>query len=238
MLRRGSLGSLPLHREQDRRAEVTLHHSGGCDADDAGVPALPAEDERGGLLLRRRQGASGALRALHHLLLGPAALRVGAVELLGDHARAIRVVGQHELDAGVGSIEPAGGVDPGCQPEPQRARVDGLGVDRGRCHQGTKARRAGCPGEHGVPRAPGAGSPRQGEPCPPRSPGPPGRGPRPWDDGARTRSRPPRGRPRHRARSRACTRPRRRRAPRRDSPRRPGGRSGSRAASRPEGGGR
>ena len=53
-----------------------------------------------------------------------AALGVQPVELVGDLRRADLVVREQQLEAGVGALEAAGGVDPRREPEADRARVD------------------------------------------------------------------------------------------------------------------
>ena len=80
----------------------------------------PAPRElRGGQLAQR---PLGAVRATSRSTV--AALAVGAVELGGDLRRPGGVFGQHQLDARVGAVEPAGGVDPGREPEGEVALVE------------------------------------------------------------------------------------------------------------------
>ena len=75
------------------------------------------------------------LGAVGDLALGRAALGVGAVELGGDRRGAVGILGQHQLDPGVGAVEAPGGVDPRRQPEAEGALVDALGLDLGDRHQ-------------------------------------------------------------------------------------------------------
>ena len=137
-----ALGPAAVDREQDRGPEVALDHPRGGDADDARVPSLAGEDQRRSVGLLGRQGGAGALCPLHHLLLRPAALGVGPVELLGDRGGAIAVVGEHQLDPGVRPVEAPGGVDAWGEAEAERAGVDGLRIHGGRGHQGAQARPA------------------------------------------------------------------------------------------------
>ena len=51
-------------------------------------------------------------------LLDVPPLGVRVVELLGDLLRALGVVGEHQLEPGVGTVQPARRVDPRSQPEP------------------------------------------------------------------------------------------------------------------------
>ena len=76
---------------------------------------------------------------------------VGAVELGGDLRRPRFVVGQHQLDAGVGPVEATGGVDPRPEPEGEVALVEALGRD--------------AAGGHQRPQAGPARAPRLGEPA-------------------------------------------------------------------------
>ena len=134
----GALGSIAVDREQDRGPEVALDHPRCGDADDAGVPSLAGQDQRGSVPQGLRQSRAGALCPLHHLLLGPAALGVGPIELVGDRGGAIAVIGEHQLDPGVRPVEAPGGVDAWGESEAEGAGVDGLRIDGGRGHQGAQ----------------------------------------------------------------------------------------------------
>jgi hypothetical protein len=126
---------LALERDQDDRLVMALGEPRGDDADDPRVPALSRDHKRRvagvvGLLLAER-----LLRPTQDLLLGIAALAVAAVELGGDLARPLLVCGQHQLDAGIGAVEPPGGVDPRAQPEREVALVEPLRLDLGDIEQ-------------------------------------------------------------------------------------------------------
>jgi hypothetical protein len=134
----GALRALPIDRQQNRWTEVALDHPGRRDAHDAGMPPSPGQDECRRLALSGGQCRPRALGVLDDLLLGPAALGVGPVELGCDGRRSLRIAGQHQLDARVGPVEAAGGVDSRPQPEPESGRVDGVSVDGRRGHQGAE----------------------------------------------------------------------------------------------------
>ena len=94
--------------------------------------------------------AGAPARALRHQLLGleedprldVAALDVDGVELGGDRAGARDVGRQQQLEAGVGAMQPPGGVDPRREPEADRAGVDPARVDARDLHQRLQARLA------------------------------------------------------------------------------------------------
>ena len=71
-------------------------------------------------------------------LLDVAALGVRTVELLGDHAGALGLPGEQELDAGVRAIEATRRVEPRREPEADRAGVDARGVRLRHLHEGPK----------------------------------------------------------------------------------------------------
>ena len=102
--------------------EATIPTTPGCQPS-------PASTRAGPPALARGQLAASALGGLEDLALGVAALAVGGVELAGDRGRPLLVLGQHQLDPGVGAVEPPGGVDPRPQPEREVALVEPLGLD-------------------------------------------------------------------------------------------------------------
>ena len=134
---------LALERDQDDRLVVALGEPRGDDADDPRVPALPRDHQRRVARVVRLLIAERLLGPAQDLLLGIAALAVAAVELGGDLARPLLVGGQHQLDAGVGAVEPPGGVDPRAQPEGEVALVEPLRLDLGDLEQRPHPRAAG-----------------------------------------------------------------------------------------------
>ena len=90
--------------DQDRRAVVALGDPRGDDPDHAGVPALGRQHERvaGRVLGDQRLGLE-ADPGLHVASLG-----VDEVELVRDGPRAVLVLGQQELEARVGAVQPPG----------------------------------------------------------------------------------------------------------------------------------
>ena len=71
--------------------------------------------------------------------LDVAALVVGAVQLLGDLRRAQRVVGQEQLEAGVGAVEPPGGVQTRREAKGDGALGELGGIDSRDAHQSAQA---------------------------------------------------------------------------------------------------
>ncbi len=118
-----------VERDQDRRAHVALGHARGADADDPGVPALAPEDDRGAGLALGLELGEEAVRVGQDLALGLAAVVVGAVELDGDLAGPLGIVGEEELDGRVGAVEAPRGVDPRREAEADVGLVHALGRD-------------------------------------------------------------------------------------------------------------
>ncbi len=106
--------------------------------DHARMPALAREHQRRGVELLGAELGSRPLGRRDHQALGLTPFGVGAVELGGDLRRPLGILGEHQLDAGVGSIEAPGGVDPRSKPERECLLVDGRGIDGGRRHQGAQ----------------------------------------------------------------------------------------------------
>ena len=131
MLRAEPLPHVALERDERERPVVALDEPGGDDPDHARVPAGAGEHvaralpERGDLCLGFEE----------HARLGVATLLVGAVELVGDLRRAHRVLGEDQLERGVGAVEAAGRVQARRQPEAHRALVHAARVDAGAGHE-------------------------------------------------------------------------------------------------------
>ncbi len=154
--RRAPSAAVRVESDQDHRAVVALDHPRGDDPDHARVPALAREHQPGRLAESLRELGAGALGARQHLALDFATLAVDAVELGGDLRRPSLVVGEQQLDPGVGAIEAAGGVDPRPEPEREVALVEALGRQLRRRDQ--------------RPQAGSAGTTRLGDPAPHQGP--------------------------------------------------------------------
>jgi hypothetical protein len=125
--------------DEHARAVVALGDARGDDPDDARVPAVGRQDV-GGLhasLADLRLGLEEDPR------LGVAALGVGPIELLGDRGGARGVVGEDELEPGVGSVEAPGRVDPRRQAKADRPRIERAWVDARDAQQRADARPLG-----------------------------------------------------------------------------------------------
>ena len=107
-------------RDHHRGPVVALGDPAGDDPDHARVPALAGEHVRG--TIAELRGLRLGLE--QDPLLGEAPLGVGGVELARDRVRAVSVLGEHQLDAGVGAVQAPGGVDPRRQPEADHPGVD------------------------------------------------------------------------------------------------------------------
>ena len=122
-----ALARLAVEPDQHHGDQVALGHPRGHDPDHARVPSLAGQDQRRRSPTTPRSSAARARSAASSTSgLGVAALPVGAVELGRDRGRPVRVVGEHQLDAGVGAVEPAGGVDPRREAEGEVALVQAL----------------------------------------------------------------------------------------------------------------
>ena len=129
-----------VERDQHRRAVVAL-----------GDPRRDDPDHARDASRRRRartRARPAALAATWRLgleedpRLDVAALVVDGVELGRDGAGALDVAGQQQLEARVGAVQPAGGVDPRREPEADRAGVDPARVDARDLHQRLQPRLA------------------------------------------------------------------------------------------------
>ena len=75
---------------------------------------------------------------------------LSGVQLACHLHRALLVGGQHQLQPRIRAVQPAGGIDPWRQREPERRLGDALGVHAGNPHQRAQAR-AACPGDRPQP---------------------------------------------------------------------------------------
>ena len=200
--------------------EATIPTTPGCQPSPASTSAGRTASSAGSCGARRSA-------ALSTSPLGVAALVVGAVELGRDRRGPLLVVGEHQLDPGVGAVEAARGVDP-----------RGRGGRRGRPRRAARARRrprrTAPAAPAGVPGGPPRGRARTSARFSPRS------GTRSATVASATRSRsrsPPRSPPQQRRRELVGD-PRRAELGERVAATGAGEGSGSRAAARPAGGGR
>ena len=99
------------------RREATIPTTPGCQPS-------PATTSPGASRSSLRQLPPRRLGGRVDLALGRPPLRVGPAQLLGDLLRPRLVVGQQQLDPGIGPVEPPRGVDPRRQPERQVALVE------------------------------------------------------------------------------------------------------------------
>ena len=125
--------------DQDRRAQVALGHPRGADADDAWVPALAPQDDRGAGLALRLELSEEAVCVGQDLALGLAPVVVCAVELDCDLARPLGIVAQEKLHCGVRAVEATGSVDPRREAEADVRLVNALGRDVRDLHERAQA---------------------------------------------------------------------------------------------------
>ncbi|MEZ5122289.1 MAG: hypothetical protein R2736_12050 [Solirubrobacterales bacterium] len=137
--RRPGRPALAVDRDHHRGPVVALDEPRGDDPRHPRMPALRGDDVRepARLLTHLRLGL------VQHPLLDLAALVVDAIELLGDRLRAIGVGGEDELEARVGALEPAGGVDARGEAERDRPGVEPRSVAAGDGHQRAQAGSSG-----------------------------------------------------------------------------------------------
>ncbi|HEX3238696.1 MAG TPA: hypothetical protein VHR18_01010 [Solirubrobacterales bacterium] len=109
--------------DHDHGPVVALDQPRGDDPNHAGMPTLAGEDVAGRLAQLGAQLAHRRLSPGVDLSLGRPALGVGPAQLDRDLLRPLRVLGQHQLDPGVGPIQPPRRVDPRRQFEGQVALV-------------------------------------------------------------------------------------------------------------------
>ena len=143
----GPAPAAPLEPNHHARAPVALDEPRRDDADDSRVPSLPCDHQRG----RVKLGGAGRVGREEDALLGLATVAVEVVELLGDLGGALVVVGQHQLEGGVGAAEAAGGVDAAARAGSSRSGPIQVGrVKRRDAHQRPQARPLGA-GQLGQP---------------------------------------------------------------------------------------
>ncbi len=111
---------LVIERDQHRRAVVSLRDPRGDDPDHAGMPAVRGEH----VCAPRACLRDLSLGLPRRSLLERAALGVDQVELGGDLARSLRIVGQQQLECRIGPPQPPGGVDPRSEAEAERAGIE------------------------------------------------------------------------------------------------------------------
>ena len=115
---------------------IELLHQAGChDADDALVPILVPQDVAPPKASRFGQlfDESGCLSqdpVFHRL-----AITIELLEIRCELAGLVGVVGQDQLECGIGPTQPPCGVDPGREPKADRARVDRGRIDSRASHQ-------------------------------------------------------------------------------------------------------
>src|SRR5581483_10375729 len=112
----------------------------GDDPDHALVPALVGDDVPAVAPPRLGPGLDRGGRLAEDPLLDRLALAVQLLELVGDAARLVLVLGEQELERSGRSAEAAGGVDARREPEADGALVDGRWIDASRAHQRAQAR--------------------------------------------------------------------------------------------------
>ena len=174
MLRPEPVPELAVERDQDRRAVVALDDPRGHDPDHAGVPAVGGQHVRAALAHLARPGP----RASHRIRCSTARRSVlTASSSAAISCGTLRVVGQQQLEPGVGAAQPAGGVDPRRQPEAEREVSSALGSAR---ETRISARRPGLavPASAPARRARAGGSRRAAASGRRPSPAPRARGPR------------------------------------------------------------
>ena len=112
-------------RSTTDRPVVALDQPRGDDPDHAGVPALAGEHQRRAPRAARsgssRRAASAAASTSRSVARRS---RLARLSSLGDLLGPRLVLGQEQLDPGVGAVEPPGGVDPRRQPEGEVALVE------------------------------------------------------------------------------------------------------------------
>ena len=131
-------------RDQDHRAAETLHEARRDDADHADVPVRLCEHVPAPPPLARWQGLDQRGRLAEDPVLHPLPVPVQLLELPGELPSLLRVLGQDQLESGVGTPEPARRVDPRSEPETDGAGVDGGRIDARDPHELAQTRPAGA----------------------------------------------------------------------------------------------
>ena len=133
---------VPAGDQHDRTAEA-LDEPRRDDADHPAVPVLPGDHVAEAPALRLRPLLDLADRIPQDALFDRLAIAVQRLELVRQPPRLRLIRCQQEVQRGAGVSEPAGCVDPGRQPERDRARVDRGGVDAAHAHERLEARLVG-----------------------------------------------------------------------------------------------
>ena len=136
--------------DQDDRAVEALDEARRNDPDHALVPVLAPDHVAAAALLRLGPRLDLGDRRSQDPVLDRLPVLVQQLELAGEPLRLLGVGRQQQLERGVGAPEPAGGVDPRREPEPDGRSVDGGGVDPRVLHQRLKPRPL-RPGERAQP---------------------------------------------------------------------------------------
>ena len=136
MLRPDPRPGCAVERHQHERPVVALGQARGDDPDHPGMPVLAGEHIRSALAQRRHL----TLGVEQDARLGVLALVVGAVELGRDLLRADWVLGEHQLETGVGAVHPPHRVQPRRQRERHRALVQLTATRARHGEQRTQAR--------------------------------------------------------------------------------------------------
>ena len=133
----GALADVAIEGDQKGGTAVTLDHSRGDDANDAGVPAV-AHQDKPGIALRVGGTLDLLQRLVQHALVQRLALDVESLEPLGQRRGLDRIVTQQQTEPIGGVRHPAGGVEPGTQDETQVAGDDLLAGEPGGFDQGSE----------------------------------------------------------------------------------------------------
>ena len=147
-----------LDREDDRRLTVPLDEPRGDDPNHPKMLALAGDDDRRSIA-ESSESCEAPPGSGRDLALGLPSLVIGDVELARS-PRPAPLVGQHQLDAGIGAIEAPRGVEAWPEQEGNVAFVDQLRLDAGGLHQRRDA---------GPRRAPDRLEPAASERCSPTS---------------------------------------------------------------------
>ena len=123
----------------DRPVEA-LDEAGGDDADHALVPALAPDHIAVPAPLRLRPALDDGDRLPEDSLLDHLPVAVQRLELVREEVRFASILGEHQMQRHVGPAEPPRCVDPRCEPERDRGRVDRRGIDACDPHQRLQAR--------------------------------------------------------------------------------------------------
>ena len=132
----GSFGGFSADGKKHRRQMVFFRHPGGHDADDTGVPSFLSQDDAP---FRAAQRSHLMLCLFEDLLAQGLPFLVGRIQFCRQFPGFFRVLGRQEMHRRHSVIQPAGGVDPGTQAEPDGAAVHGAAGSHGHLEQGLEA---------------------------------------------------------------------------------------------------